>query len=387
MIKRILYISGSARLGGGEMVLLNIVRHMREKNFDPVVLLPERGPLENALKEGQICFGIVWNRGYYSKFHFISFLWCALQYAVWILKEDIALVHVNGLDVCRPVVLAALLTFRKIVCHVHYPPQQGEIEYSLAIRPDAVIGCCEDVARRVEPFLGPVPRKTFVRALVNAIDTERFRLADETERDALRTKLNLPQDQFVVVTVGDLSARKGQKDFLAMAEQVLKTEPRTLFLVIGMEKKSDLGFQSELKTLRRELNIEKQVIFLGFKSNVHDYLMASDILVHPSYAEGLPLVVLEAFGCGTAVVATNVNGTPEAVIHGETGFLVDPGDVHQFSVHVLELLQDKAKRGQLVQNANRYLNEFFNLKRYMSDLSGLYSDILDGNGRLIESCI
>ena len=76
----------------------------------------------------------------------------------------------------------------------------------------------------------------------------------------------------------------------------------------------------------KELNLSKSVHFVGFRDDVGDLLSASDVVVLPSYSEGLPRVLLEAGLMGKPVVATRVDGIPELVQDGETGLLVEAGD-------------------------------------------------------------
>ncbi len=376
---KILYISTTSRLGGGEGILLNILERLDRTKFEPIVLLPEKGKLEDELKKKNIKFAIVSNKKKYSKKDIFSFLVLVARYVFWILKENITLVHVNGLGVYRPCAIAARLTQRKIVCHLHSPTIKDDLDYALIIPPDSLICCCADIAQCVKQYLKPVPRRTSLRVLINAIDGSLFHPISPEEKTQLRRKLNIRNDCFIVTTIGDLSLRKGQKEFLLMAKDILVENKEVKFQIIGTEKESNTGYTSILKELANSLNIAESVDFLGYCSNPHEYVSACDLFVLPSKEEGLPLVILEAMGCAKPVVASSVNGIPEAISHNKTGFLVQADDVLSLTKYVRELLTNSDKRELMGLEGRKYVEQFFHLDRYVRQLEEIYSNILENH--------
>ena len=212
--KNILFLSVTSRLGGGEMMLLNILDNLNREKFNPIVVLPSDGPLRQELIKRNIKCGIVLNTQSYSKVWPFPFLAQVLKFIYWIVKEDIDLMHANGVEVCRAAGIAAFITGCKSICHLHSETSKKDLKYSFIVPPHTVIACCEDIARAIRTFLPPVPRRTSVRTLVNSIDVSRFKVVLDSEIRAVKILFNLDPKEFVVTTVGDLSEGKGVKYFL-----------------------------------------------------------------------------------------------------------------------------------------------------------------------------
>jgi glycosyltransferase involved in cell wall biosynthesis len=99
-------------------------------------------------------------------------------------------------------------------------------------------------------------------------------------------------------------------------------------------------------------------------------------MVLPSTAEGLPLAVLEAMACAIPVVATNVGGTPEAVMDGQTGFLVTPGDHDALAARVIRLLRDAELSRRFGDAGRERAISFFSLDRVVAQFERLYGELL-----------
>lgn len=141
-----------------------------------------------------------------------------------------------------------------------------------------------------------------------------------------RKNLYLPVDRKIILFIGSLIPRKGV-DVLLRAFACMDKKD-VILLLIG---KGDSEF--ELKALAKELHIETQVYFIGSKK--HDeiplWLNACDIFCLPSHHEGFPTVIVEAFACGRPVVATKVDGVPEAIANDTVGMLVSPNNAEELA--------------------------------------------------------
>jgi glycosyltransferase involved in cell wall biosynthesis len=105
-------------------------------------------------------------------------------------------------------------------------------------------------------------------------------------------------------------------------------------------------------------------------------MRAADVVVQPSLAEGLPLTVLEAMACGAPVVATNVNGTPEALLDGETGLLIEPDDSGDLAAKVSALLDDPARRARMGNAGRDRVERHFTLRQFLPSVEDLYDEVL-----------
>jgi glycosyltransferase involved in cell wall biosynthesis len=107
------------------------------------------------------------------------------------------------------------------------------------------------------------------------------------------------------------------------------------------------------------------------------YLDRAAVFLLPSYAEGLPVAVLEAMAHGLAVITTPVGGIPEAIQPGETGVFVEPGDVSGITAACIELLKDEERRECLGSNARRLVGDQFEVQRVLAKLYQTYDELLN----------
>lgn len=99
--------------------------------------------------------------------------------------------------------------------------------------------------------------------------------------------------------------------------------------------------RSECERLARELEVHKDVIFLGKQDGLTEILSSSDIFLLPSQSESFGLSALEAMACGVPVISSSVGGLPELVRHNETGFIAEFGDVQRMAKYAIDLLTNE----------------------------------------------
>jgi glycosyltransferase involved in cell wall biosynthesis len=135
-------------------------------------------------------------------------------------------------------------------------------------------------------------------------------------------------DEPRLVNVARLDASKGQLVLLQAAARLVAEGIPLQLMVIG-----DGPFRSALDERIGELGLQNHVLMAGWKSNaeVRDEILQSRALVVPSFAEGLPVVLMEALALGRPVISTTIAGVPELVVDGENGWLVPAGDVDRLT--------------------------------------------------------
>lgn len=126
----------------------------------------------------------------------------------------------------------------------------------------------------------------------------------------------------------------------------------------------------------RENGLMDKVMFLGKLDNVPDLMGCTDVLLLPSEFESFGLVALEAMSCEVPVVATNVGGIPEVVIHGETGFLGNLGDVQTMAKYVLRILKDQNLQANMAAAARRRAVEVFDQMKIVPLYEKYYEKVL-----------
>lgn len=183
--------------------------------------------------------------------------------------------------------------------------------------------------------------------------------------------LGLSEDVQVATMVGTLSEKKRQDVFLRSAREVLKEDRNVRFVLVGRGPR-----EKNLKLLAKELGIEKSVIFLGFREDIQEILIATDLLALTSDFEGMPNVILEAMACGLPVVGTRVGGIPEVVEDGISGILVKPDNPLEVSNAVKLLLQETALRQKMGRRGREIIEQRFGLNKMIESYSSVYSQLL-----------
>ncbi len=147
-------------------------------------------------------------------------------------------------------------------------------------------------------------------------------------REAVRAELGVAPEAPFWGNISRLDPDKGQEDILHAFAHVVRWFPEARLLIVGAETPWQPGYRAHLEALAARLNIEKQVIFTGFRADVPRLLAALDGFIHPSFKEPFGLAVAEAAQAGLPTVAYADGGTPELVCHGVTGLLTNLADGH-----------------------------------------------------------
>jgi glycosyltransferase involved in cell wall biosynthesis len=175
-----------------------------------------------------------------------------------------------------------------------------------------------------------------------------------------------------IIFIGRLFPNKGIHYLVEAAPTILAKHPATEFIVIGRGP-----METELRELIRRLNVEHAFKFLGIVPSASEIMRECDIFVRPSLTEGMPLTVLEAMACGLPIVASKIPGTCEIVKDGETGTLIEPGNVRQLSEAVIRLIEDKNYGEKIRANAYEFVKNHYSWDRIAKEYLKIYNDILD----------
>lgn len=157
----------------------------------------------------------------------------------------------------------------------------------------------------------------------------------------LRQRLGLDPDAPLLAVVARFKRQKGHEVLLRALPAVLARHPNAITLLAGRGE-----LKSKVEELARQLNVSKHLRFLGHQGGerLAELYAGCDVVVLPSHWEGLPASLIEAQLCETAVVATDVGGTNEVILNGQTGRLVPPADPEALAAAICELLADPARR-------------------------------------------
>ena len=186
-------------------------------------------------------------------------------------------------------------------------------------------------------------------------------------------------DERYILCVGRHTEKKGIDTLLRAFASIAVKHPSVTLLQVGQGE-----LTTKLQALTRQLGIDKRVRFLGAQphSTVLQLMQQAEIFALPSQiaksgeCEGLPIVILEASACAVPVVSTYHSGIPEAVIDGETGFLVSEKDDKSLAEKLDILLSDRAWSQKMGQQGRELINEKFDIRKQTAKLETIYDSLI-----------
>ena len=208
-----------------------------------------------------------------------------------------------------------------------------------------------------------------INVIYNGLDLERLR-PKAVDRVAICRELGLPETggvRFITLVANLRHEVKNQPMFLRVAQRVLQKFPDTHFILAG---EGDL--QPTLETQAADLGIRENVHFIGRCDGLAELLFISCAGVLTSFAEGFSNSIIEYMAAGKPVVATNVGGAAEAVVEGETGYLVASDDDEAMAERLVELLGDKEKALAMGASGKTVAEEKFSSDAQLSKTLELY---------------
>jgi glycosyltransferase involved in cell wall biosynthesis len=221
---------------------------------------------------------------------------------------------------------------------------------------------------QIEQQLGIASNR--IMCIYNGIDLSKFETVFDTIQK--RKEIGLPNQAQVVGIIANLHYHyKGHSYFLKSAKLIVQKMPDVRFLIIG-----DGGLKKQLMDLSSNLGVSKNVMFLGFRSDIPELLSVMDVLVLASLREGFSNAILEAMAAMKPVVATNVGGNPEVIIDGVTGLIVPPKDPHSMAQAILNLLQNEDLAQQMGEAGRRRVENHFTIDVITQKYIQLYDSLL-----------
>jgi glycosyltransferase involved in cell wall biosynthesis len=233
-------------------------------------------------------------------------------------------------------------------------------------RADRLICVSEGNKDRLAAFFGI--GKQSIDVVHNGIDCVRYQQPDSEKVCQLRKEFRLSPDKIAITTVARLNIQKGHSDLIEVAKRVTSTNPEVVFILAG-----DGELRRELELATSEAELAKNIIFTGYRKEIPEILAMTDIFFLPTLFEGLPHAVLEAMAAARCVVASRVDGVCEAVSDGETGILVDPGNINHLTEALTNLIRNIQFREEMGKSGRRRVQQSFGIDRMVDKLEGIYA--------------
>lgn len=382
---RVLYVDHTAKIGGGEIALANLVVHLDRSLVEPIVLLFEHGPLLERLIPGTETHvvplplsvggaqkdGLGWRSILQLKAVFLTLIH-ALKVARFIKAKKIEVVHTNSLKADIIGGVAARIVGVPVVWHVrdridadYLPASVVRIFRFLSrVVPTFVIA---NSASTLETLQLKGRRKSMV--IGSGVDVRDYKVIGSTPTSDSRRPL--------IGLVGRISPWKGQHIFIQAAAAIIKKHPEANFQIIGSALFDETDYEDSLHKLCRDLRITNNIEFVGFVNNVSAWIANMDILVHASTTgEPYGQVIIQGMAAGKPVVATNGGGVPEIVVEGITGLLVPMGEVGPMADAIEYILDHPSMAATMGSQGRERVLEHFTIQRTARMVEDVYEQVL-----------
>ncbi len=375
--RAVLHLLTGSVFGGAEEHALSILTAIGAYGFEPCLAAPPE--LIEAMGPGLSAAGVkCLPLEFSSRLDLIA----GARLLRFIRRENIALVHchmftasLSGAGIARMAGVGAVLE----TCHGPEVWRIGKglrgrfwVDRQIGRLVDMYIAVSHAAARHLTATKRVPQRK--VRMIHNGRDLDRFAPTDSRRRAATRAALGLG-DQPACLTLARLDDQKGHRHLIDALAILAPRWPNLVTLLAG-----EGPLEPVLRAQCAALGLADRVRFLGYRRDVPALLEAADLVVLPSLYEGLPLVAIEALAARRPMVATEVDGTPEVVIHETTGLLAPPANPPALAAAIERLLGDPALASRLASEGCKFVRENFALRRQIEQTAALYSELI-GIGR------
>ncbi len=385
---RILFYNHTGQVSGAERVLLALLQGVKGKPATQAVLLcPPLSPLwKQAHALGVRCEPIaeLHARFTWRVDRLVQYLWSfypAMRgFRTQVMQFQPELIHANSVRAGLVAFLATMLLRMPIVWHIHdrLPPHP----FSLLIRWIALssarnhlLGVSLAVIKRFRSRLSLFVHHPPTRVIYNGVAVDRFR-PDPASREVVREELKLSEADLALGIIAQITPRKGQLELLRAFAAVLPHAPQATLVIVGAPLfKHDHAYLTRLQQTAQKLGIAERVRFLGARRDVPAVMQALDLVILNSHSDPFPLTMLEAMASGTPVLATAVDGIPELIRQGETGWLVPPRNETALAEAIVRLLKDATLRWSLATNGRQQILNGFTVEHFRHAIEQYLHDV------------
>lgn len=214
-----------------------------------------------------------------------------------------------------------------------------------------------------------------VVVIYNGINVDEF--LPSPKNNQILQEFGLGKASKIVGMVANFSLEKNHRAMLEAIVKVKEKFPLIKCLLVG-----DGPLKKEIEGRVGKLELKENVFFASQRDDINQILSVMDIFVLTSLCEGLPNAILEAMGCGLAVVATNVGGVPEVVEDGRSGILVEPTNHIQVAKAVIKLLENEDLRLSLGRRGREIIENRFNFKKMVQEYEDFYGRQIEEQRRI-----
>ncbi|HEY0610706.1 MAG TPA: glycosyltransferase family 4 protein [Chitinophaga sp.] len=366
---RVLQTIRQGKIGGGESHVLDLVATLDRTKFDPVVLAFTDGPMITALQQMQVPAHVI-----ESEKAFDITVW--KQVKRFMQQQQVDIVHVHGTRANTNVLWAARSLELPLVYTIHgwsfheglHPVMKhARIAAEKYITRKAQVNICVSESNRQTGLRAFGGFKAEV--IRNGVNPQKFDPA--AAYPDVKAACGIPAHHLVVGYIARMTLQKDPLGMIRAFATVAAQVPDITLLMVGGGE-----LQQGARDTAASLGISDRVVFQDFRQDVPAVLNAMDIYCLPSLWEGFPIGVLEAMAMGKAVIASDVDGTREAVDHDHNGLLVPPSDSAALATAIIRLARDFSLRKRLQQRAIDTIRSTYNVTGMTRNIEAIYQKLI-----------
>lgn len=366
---KVLHVIESMGVGGAERVVANYIKYHDRAQFHPqVCTLKQGGETADELRARQVTV-----HSLHKKDGLDLHVLTALRRVIH--DEGIRIVHLHNPPANNWGVPATLLnrhvvnvrTEHNVFYRGRIMPGYPLINMLLGYFNDRILAVSDQV-RISHMGKDPLCRRKY-RTVYNGIDSEIY--GKPCDGSVLRNELGLLEGSRIIGVVASLTKQKRLDLFLHSVRLLVQKHPDLSALIIG-----DGTLKGELATLSTSMGLANTVRFLGNRKDVPRLMQLMNVFVLSSDWEGLPMTIIEAMASRTPCVVTDVGGNREAVLDGQTGFLVPPRDPEAMAGKIAELLEDADLAAHFGEGGFQRFQMMFTASGMVTKTEQIYREVL-----------
>ena len=234
---------------------------------------------------------------------------------------------------------------------------------------DAFVAISSAVQAELQ-FQGVRPGK--IHSISNSVDIKKFHPVTKEVKVRLRRKLDLPEDDKIFIYTGRLVSYKGLPLLLEVWYEIHQRHKNVILLLVGSGGLDIHNCEQELRGFVKAKGLQDSVRFTGDVESVHEYLQASDVFVFPTEREAFGISVVEAMACKLPIIATDIGGLKDILIHKRNGLVVRSGDFQALYSSMAQLIDNDPLSVTLGNSAWQTVSERYSTTKMMHDYIRLF---------------
>ena len=366
--KNILLLHSSNDLYGASKIFLQLIDLLTKNGFDIHVIIPEKGMLDDFLIKKDITLSYhelgVLRKKYLNSFGLFNRLVSNIKaikfLSNYIKDHSIDLVYTNTSTIlCGGI--AAKKNGIASLFHIHEIPTGNKLYEFFSGK------IINRISNKVLTVSNSVNKHWF--KYIHGKKIERIYNGIIIEKSDSLNKIDRDQNGFVITSIARLIPYKGHMYLIDIADELIKKSLKFKFLIVGDTLSSYLSYEKSVKQKVKDLGLEHQIKFLGFREDVSSILKQSNLFIHPAIApDPLPTVLFESLHNDLPSVATNLGGAIEILDNGNNGLLIPYNDPKKAANLINEYCTNIKQQKKHLKNSIKNFKTNFSSKSFNKNI-------------------